>query len=267
MKTVYSTPGSIAFGKYKPYFVDAAIGHGAKMNTELCERLVEKYSSPGDIILDPMNGIGTTTILGGVLGRMTVGLELNSDYFKLSSLSRLKCPPSIRRRIYHYNQDARVMKEALSDLGVPGVDAIITSPPYADALTGETNKFHRSMPHGYGPDKKNVGNYPIPKWYWTLSQIYPEAVRWLKPGGYMVVVVKKLFKCFWPVHLDHLIKDLYREMDLNVVEEWRFRIPMISMFRRIYAKKYKDIIPQEMLDMVSWYEYVVVGQKRIFING
>jgi DNA modification methylase len=46
-----------SFGKYK-IFLEHAVAHPAKANTELLEFLILKFTKPGDVILDPMAGSG-----------------------------------------------------------------------------------------------------------------------------------------------------------------------------------------------------------------
>lgn len=56
--------------------------HPAPFPEELCRRLIRLYSYPGDLICDPMNGIGTTTAMAAALGRRWLGIDLNPDFCK-----------------------------------------------------------------------------------------------------------------------------------------------------------------------------------------
>jgi site-specific DNA-methyltransferase (adenine-specific) len=51
---------------------------------ELLRELVRDYSRPGDLVLDPYMGAGTTGIACVELGRSFVGVELNAEYFALA---------------------------------------------------------------------------------------------------------------------------------------------------------------------------------------
>ncbi len=42
---------------------------------ELVSLLIELFSNPGDVVLDPFAGVGTTLLCGRALGRYTVGIE------------------------------------------------------------------------------------------------------------------------------------------------------------------------------------------------
>lgn len=59
-------------------------GHPAVMPTELARRCIISSTTPGDIILDPFFGAGTTGIAAQKLGRNCIGIELNADYVAIA---------------------------------------------------------------------------------------------------------------------------------------------------------------------------------------
>ena len=62
-------------------------------------RLVLLYSQPGDEILDPFLGSGTTAIVAKRCGRKCVGYDVEEEYLKLAE-NRLKMTSTSRRK-YH----------------------------------------------------------------------------------------------------------------------------------------------------------------------
>ena len=54
--------------------------HGCQMPLAVLERIVKVASNPGDVVLDPFNGSGTTVVAGALLGRKYVGIEQNAEY-------------------------------------------------------------------------------------------------------------------------------------------------------------------------------------------
>lgn len=58
-------------------------GHEAPFPLELPARLIRMFSLPGDTVLDPFLGTGTTALAALSLGRNFVGYELNPDYVPL----------------------------------------------------------------------------------------------------------------------------------------------------------------------------------------
>ncbi|MDR0881518.1 MAG: site-specific DNA-methyltransferase [Candidatus Adiutrix sp.] len=55
-------------------------GHLAMFPEELPRRLIQMFSFPGETVLDPFAGSGTTTKAAETLGRSSVGYEINADY-------------------------------------------------------------------------------------------------------------------------------------------------------------------------------------------
>ncbi len=60
------------------------IGHEAPFPRELPSRCIKLLSFPGDIVLDPFVGSGTTMIESISLGRIALGIEQESDYCGLT---------------------------------------------------------------------------------------------------------------------------------------------------------------------------------------
>lgn len=57
--------------------------HPGVMPDELAKRCIEASSRPGDTILDPFAGSGTTLAVAKRLGRRSIGVELNQGYMAL----------------------------------------------------------------------------------------------------------------------------------------------------------------------------------------
>jgi site-specific DNA-methyltransferase (cytosine-N4-specific) len=55
-------------------------GHGAAFPPDLIEPMVRAGSKPGDTILDPFAGSGTTLEVAVRAGRLGLGIELNPEY-------------------------------------------------------------------------------------------------------------------------------------------------------------------------------------------
>jgi site-specific DNA-methyltransferase (adenine-specific) len=65
-----------------------AKGHPAPFPCELARDHILSWSQPGDVVLDPMCGSGTTTKVAAQLGRQFIGIDISEDYVKLAQ-SRL----------------------------------------------------------------------------------------------------------------------------------------------------------------------------------
>ena len=56
--------------------------HGCQMPEQLLGRIIRACSNPGDIVLDPFGGSGTTLCVAKKLARQFLGIELSPDYVK-----------------------------------------------------------------------------------------------------------------------------------------------------------------------------------------
>lgn len=63
---------------------DAERFHPTQKPVELFARQLEEYSKPGDLILDPFSGSGTTAIAAHRLGRRFLCIEKDADYHAAS---------------------------------------------------------------------------------------------------------------------------------------------------------------------------------------
>ena len=58
--------------------------HICPLQLPVIERGIELWSNPGDVVLDPFSGIGSTGYKAVLMGRKYVGVELKESYYKLS---------------------------------------------------------------------------------------------------------------------------------------------------------------------------------------
>ena len=76
-KIVFRQQGFITDSKDKRY-------HPTQKPTELIERLLKEYTSPGDTVLDPFMGSGSTGVACVNTGRKFIGMELDPGYFEIA---------------------------------------------------------------------------------------------------------------------------------------------------------------------------------------
>ena len=61
-------------------FKERAGWHGCQMPEQLLGRIIRVSSNPGDLVLDPFGGSGTTLVVAKKLGRRWIGFEMSPNY-------------------------------------------------------------------------------------------------------------------------------------------------------------------------------------------
>lgn len=71
--------------------------HKAVMSKEFCDEVIKEFTSPGDIVLDPFFGMGTTGVCCLEQGRRYIGFELYQEYVDKARerINKLKLENSI----------------------------------------------------------------------------------------------------------------------------------------------------------------------------
>lgn len=62
----------------------SAFGHPAMFPEQLAHRVIKLFSFRGDVVLDPFNGVGTTTLVAKKLGRRYIGVDISPDYCRVA---------------------------------------------------------------------------------------------------------------------------------------------------------------------------------------
>jgi site-specific DNA-methyltransferase (adenine-specific) len=58
--------------------------HGCQMPIGVLDRIIKASSNPGQIVLDPFNGSGTTAVSAALLGRKYVGIDQSAEYVRFA---------------------------------------------------------------------------------------------------------------------------------------------------------------------------------------
>jgi len=63
--------------------------HSATFPEELPEWFIKLFTRPGDVVLDPFNGSGTTCVAANSLNRKYLGIDLSEEYCRIA-INRLQ---------------------------------------------------------------------------------------------------------------------------------------------------------------------------------
>lgn len=221
--------------------------HPASYPVALCEKLIRTFSRDNSKVLDPFNGIGSTTVAAQNLNCEAVGIDLSEDFCKIAQ-ERTKENDKIKI----INGDSF---EALKTLPENYFDICITSPPYWDILNMKRSADQKDSVN-YSDKQNDVGNIAnYNEFIDTLARLFSAVNRVLKKGGYCIVNVMDIRKKsnFYPLHSDlatalqgvgYIYDDLIiwdRQSDYNNMKPlgypYKFRINKVHEYLLIFIKE------------------------------
>jgi len=170
--------------------------HPASYPVSLCEKLIRTFTKPNSNIIDPFNGIGSTTVAAQKLGCSAVGIELSTEFCEIA-----------RKRIGDDNK-IRIINgdsfDILKTLPENSFDICVTSPPYWDILNMKRSADQKQSVN-YSDKQNDIGNIPnYNDFITTLADLFANVNRVLKKGGYCIVNIMDIRKKsnFYPLHSD-----------------------------------------------------------------
>ena len=151
---------------------------------------ITRYTAPGNLVADPMCGIGTTLVEAAYLGRDGLGVEYEAQWARLAAADIAYA----RRR--GAAGDAEVIQGDARQLGgllPPGTAGtaalIVTSPPYGPSIHGQVKAEARSgganvtkWDNTYGTDPANLASRRLDDLLTGLAEILTAAGTLLRPG-------------------------------------------------------------------------------------
>jgi DNA modification methylase len=109
--------------------------HGCQMPMAVLDRVIKASSNPGDVVLDPFNGSGTTVVSAALLGRKYVGIDQSEEYVAYA-----------RKRLAHALSAAAPAAGSVVDgkpIPVSSAAAAVLDPKRASKVMTETDAFGR----------------------------------------------------------------------------------------------------------------------------
>jgi len=90
---IFERNGGKAYRVFRHYLINSTVaakyakdvftGHKSQKPIQLMEELVEKFTKPGQLIIDPFAGSGSTLVAAQKLGRQYIGIEINQEYIEI----------------------------------------------------------------------------------------------------------------------------------------------------------------------------------------
>jgi modification methylase len=182
-------------GRYLP----ESIAHPAKMLPAIAHQVIETYTAPGQIVFDPMCGIGTTLVEAAHLDRIGLGVEYEPRWAGLArdNLTHARtCGATGPSTVW--SADARHLPDDLTRRYTGRVQLILTSPPYGTSNHGRVQAAGRAGHHGqvakwdhqYGNDPANLGRRSPRKQLAGFTDILTATRPLLAPSAHVAITVR-----------------------------------------------------------------------------
>jgi hypothetical protein len=173
-----------------------SITHPGKMLPTIARYAINTYTDPGDLVADPMAGIGTTMVEAMHLGRRGIGVEYEDRWAALAAVNiALATKNGATGTGEIYTGDSRHLPSLLPPQICGQVALVVTSPPYGSSTHGHARTPGsrrgkvRKIHHRYGgSDNLAYRDHE------TLAEGFTEILTGcrtiLRPGGHVVITAR-----------------------------------------------------------------------------
>jgi modification methylase len=182
-------------------YVPASARHPGRMAPDLAAYAIHTYTKAGDLVLDPMCGIGTTLVEAAHAARPAYGIEYEPVWAEIArdnaELARIR---GARTRIEVRTGDAQNLSQLIPSDLIGEVALILTSPPYGPraharvattrvtGIPGVQRSYdtYENNPH----DPANLVNADHDGLIAGIARILNECTRFLRSDGTVVLTVR-----------------------------------------------------------------------------
>ncbi len=179
-------------------YVPGSAAHPAKMLPQIAAHAIATYTRPGDLVLDPMCGIGTTLVEAIRLGRHALGIEYEARWADLAHANVLHTCRQLERGSGHVAcGDARQLTDLIDERHHGKVALVVTSPPYGNSVHGQVRSSRETGERGvvkkdyrYSHDPSNLAHVSTDRLLDAFTEILAQCRRVLRPGGTVVVTTR-----------------------------------------------------------------------------
>jgi modification methylase len=182
-------------GRYLP----ESTAHPAKMLPAIAATAISRYTEPGDLVADPMCGIGTTLVEAVHQGRDGLGIEYEDRW---ASVAAANVSHARRHGAAGAAEVIRGDARQLPALLPPGSEGtaalVVTSPPYGPSVHGQVTAEQRRGTGGgvrkydnhYGDDPANLASQGLDELLDGFTRILVGCRSLLRPGGLAVITTR-----------------------------------------------------------------------------
>lgn len=201
--SVWPVAQQLAREQRRHRYLPESSAHPGKMLPALAREAISRYTRPGELVLDPMCGIGTTLVEAAHLGRQAIGVELEPRWAKLAAANiRHAEDQGAAGSAIALQGDARRLGRDLLNEYRDRCALILTSPPYGPSTHGHVRKHPErvvKLNDRYSRNPENLAHLPArsgprtrrPAFDEVLGEILAGCARMLRPRqGRLVLTIR-----------------------------------------------------------------------------
>ncbi|MEV6932767.1 DNA methyltransferase [Dactylosporangium sp. NPDC051485] len=176
-------------------YVPDSVQHPARMLPAIAAHAIDAYTTPGDLVLDPMSGIGTTLVEAVHAGRDALGIEYEPRWSNIADANlRHARTQGATGRGGVIRGDATDILSLVPAALIGQVALVVTSPPYGPTVHGLVTTGDeldiRDNRYNDGSDKGNLAYRDLTGLADGFAQILRGCATLLRPGGTVVVTAR-----------------------------------------------------------------------------
>jgi modification methylase len=182
-------------------YVAGSGAHPARMAPDLATALINDYTRPGDLVFDPLAGIGTSLVEAVHAGRNGFGIEYEPGWVALAraniALARTQGGQGHARIVR--GDATRLPRRVPAELRGQ-ISLVLTSPPYGRTMHGRVDHRHGPLSRFHNTyngqrragrdDAGNLGHRPRAGLIDGVTAVLTGCLPLLKPGGVIAVVAR-----------------------------------------------------------------------------
>lgn len=161
--------------------------HGGQKPPKLCADLIKVFTKKGEMVLDPLMGVGGSLLGAAICGRKAIGIDINQRwidiYNEVCDLENIE-----KQQVYVGDCNKEIFK-----IDDESVDFVITDVPYwiMDKLKKTRSKVTRVSKLSSFNNKDLQSKED---WLKEMKEIFKNTKRVLKNHGYMAVFIGDLYR-------------------------------------------------------------------------
>jgi tRNA G10 N-methylase Trm11 len=192
------------------------------MLPELAAHAIEAFTKPGDLVLDPMCGIGTTLVEAIHLGRDAIGVEYEPRW---ATAARMNVAHARGNGASGTAEvvlgDCRHLRSYVPSDAAGQVALLLTSPPYGATTHGRVRTSGagvRKWDHRYSTDPANLAHQGLDTILAAMEAMFREASFVLAPNGVIAMTARPWRRSGVLVDLPGRLVETARDAGYRLVE-------------------------------------------------